>query len=187
MGDVYIPNRIDQIPEEIKKVLMDNKTKITRIICTGNFGNMETYDWFNSLLSKGREYNFHCVRNHFQEAKVSFPETTCIKSNEFKIRIINGYQVVPWGDLTALSSILKKLECDILVSGFTHVKGVYQFEGKWYINPGTITGAFSPLNNNPVPSFMILLTMEDTAILYSYELNQSTKVLDVSKVEISKS
>ena len=30
MGDVYIPNRIDQIPEEIKKVLMDNKTDVSQ-------------------------------------------------------------------------------------------------------------------------------------------------------------
>lgn len=187
MGDVHIPNRIDQIPEEIKKALINNKHKLTRIICTGNFGNMETYNWFKSLLPKGCEYNFHCVKNDFQETKLSFPETTCIVSNEFKVGVINGYQIVPWGDLTALSSNLKKLECDILVSGFTHVKGVYHFEGKWYINPGTITGAFSPLNNNPVPSFMILITIEDTAILHLYELNQSTKVLDVSKIEISKS
>ena len=186
MGDVHIPNRIDQIPEEIKKALINNKHKLTRIICTGNFGNMETYNWFKSLLPKGCEYNFHCVKNDFQETKLSFPETTCIVSNEFKVGVINGYQIVPWGDLTALSSNLKKLECDILVSGFTHVKGVYHLEGKWYINPGTITGAFSPLNNNPVPSFMILITIEDTAILHLYELNQSTKVLDVSKIEISK-
>lgn len=187
LGDVHIPNRIDAIPEEIKKVLGNNKSKVSRIICTGNFGNIETYDYFKSLLAKGSESNFYCVKNDFQDTKMSFPEMTTVKSHDFAIGVINGYQVVPWGDLTALSTYQKQLECDILVSGFTHIRGVFQFEGKWFINPGTITGAFSSLNNNPLPSFMILLINGDAANLYLYELNQSTKVFDVSKIEINKS
>ena len=185
MGDVHIPNRIDQIPIEIKNILEKNKSKFSRILCTGNFGNMETYDWFKSLLSPGHEFN--CVKNDFQETNLSFPENLMIKSNKFKIGVINGYQIVPWGDLTSLSAISKQLECDVLVSGFTHIKGVYNFEGKWFINPGTLTGAFSSLSNNPSPSFMLLLTVEDSATLYLYELDINTKNFDVKKIELTKS
>lgn len=187
MGDVHIPNRIDSIPNEVKKILEDNKSKFTRIICTGNFGNIETYNYFKNLLSKEYELNFNCVKNDFQETLLNFPETITIKSNEYKIGIINGYQIVPWGDLSTLSSYSKKLECDILISGFTHIKGVYHFEGKYFINPGTITGAFSSLSNNPMPSFMILITVNDSASLFLYELNVNTKAFDVSKIELNKS
>ena len=53
MGDVHIPNRIDHIPIETKNILEKNKSKFSRILCTGNFGNIETYDWFKYLLSPG--------------------------------------------------------------------------------------------------------------------------------------
>jgi len=184
MGDVHIPNRIDQIPIEIKTILEKNKSKFTRILCTGNFGNIETYEWFKSLLSPGHDFN--CVKNDFQETNLSFPEFLTIKSNDFKIGIINGYQIVPWGDLTSLSSISKQLECDVLISGFTHVNGVYNFEGKWFINPGTISGAFSSLNNNPSPSFMLLFTVDDVAVLYLYELDVKNKNFEVKKIDLTK-
>lgn len=186
MGDVHIPSRIDIIPEDIKTILENNKGKFHRVICTGNFGTIDTYEWFKTLLPKGKEWNFNCVKNDFQETNLSFPDTLTVKSNEFKIGIINGYQIVPWGDLTSLSALSKQMECDILVSGFTHIRGVFHFEGKWFINPGTITGAFSPLSNNPPPSFMILLTLPEFATLYLYELNQSTKQFNVSKIDITK-
>ena len=186
MGDVHIPSRIDVIPEDVKTLLNNNKGKFSRIICTGDFGTLETYEWFKSLLPKSKEWNFNCVKNDFQETKLSFPDTLTVKSNDFRIGIINGYQIVPWGDLTALSALSKQMECDILVSGFTHLKGVFHFEGKWFVNPGTITGAFSPLTNNPQPSFMVLFTLPEVATLYLYEYNQSAKQFDVSKIDLTK-
>ena len=182
MGDVHIPSRIDVIPEDVKTLLNNNKGKFSRIICTGDFGTLETYEWFKSLLPKSKEWNFNCVKNDFQETKLSFPDTLTVKSNDFRIGIINGYQIVPWGDLTALSALSKQMECDILVSGFTHLKGVFHFEGKWFVNPGT----FSPLTNNPQPSFMVLFTLPEVATLYLYEYNQSAKQFDVSKIDLTK-
>jgi vacuolar protein sorting-associated protein 29 len=186
MGDVHIPNRIDAIPEDIKSLLNSNKGKFSRIICTGDFGTLETYNWFKSLLPKSKEWNFNCVKNDFQETNLSFPDTLVVKSNDFRIGIINGYQIVPWGDLTALNALSRQMECDILISGFTHLRGVFHFEGKWFINPGTITGAFSPLTNNPKPSFMLLFTLPEVATLYLYEYNQGTKQFDVSKIDLTK-
>ena len=56
MGDVHIPSRIDTIPEEVKEILEVNKGKFTRVICTGDFGTMETYEFFKSLLPKSKEW-----------------------------------------------------------------------------------------------------------------------------------
>ncbi len=186
MGDVHIPSRIDSIPKEVTEILNSNRGKFSRVICTGDFGTMETYEYFKSLLPKSKEWNFNCVKNDFQETKLSFPDTLTVKSNDYKIGIINGYQIVPWGDLTALSALSKQMECDILISGFTHLRGVFHFEGKWFINPGTITGAFSPLTNNPPPSFMTLFTLPDVATLYLYEYNFSSRQFDVTKFDLTK-
>jgi hypothetical protein len=35
---------------------------------------------------------------------------------------------------------------DILISGHTHQNSTSEYEGKWFINPGSITGAYSPLS-----------------------------------------
>ena len=51
---------------------------------------------------------------------------------------------------------------------------------------GTITEAFSSLSNNPPLNFMILITVNDSSTLYQYELNQNTKSIDVSKIELNK-
>ena len=85
MGDVHIPNRIDSIPNEVKKILEDNKSKFTRIICTGNFGNIETYNYFKNLLGKEYQLNFNCVKNDFQETLLNFPEIIIIKSMNIKL------------------------------------------------------------------------------------------------------
>jgi vacuolar protein sorting-associated protein 29 len=41
-------------------------------------------------------------------------------------------------------------------SGHTHQFAAYEHEGNFYVNPGSITGAFSPLEESVVPSFVLL-------------------------------
>ena len=53
------------------------------------------------------------------------------------------------------STMQRQLDCDVLISGHTHVFGAYESDGKLYINPGSATGAFSPmfaLEKSPTPS-----------------------------------
>ncbi len=52
-------------------------------------------------------------------------------------------QVVPWGDAESLANLQRKLDVDILVTGHTHKNDVYEYEKKYIINPGSITGAYS--------------------------------------------
>ena len=40
----------------------------------------------------------------------------------------------------------RKLDVDVLVHGATHQYGTFEKEGKFFVNPGSITGAFSFLN-----------------------------------------
>jgi putative phosphoesterase len=36
----------------------------------------------------------------------------------------------------------RQLDVDILISGHTHKNEVNEYEGKWFINPGSVTGAY---------------------------------------------
>jgi len=54
-------------------------------------------------------------------------------------------QIVPWGDPDALAMVQRQLDVDILITGHTHQFEAYEHENKFFINPGSATGAYHPL------------------------------------------
>ena len=38
-----------------------------------------------------------------------------------RVGVCHGHQVVPWGDREALAILQRRLDCDVLVTGHTHV------------------------------------------------------------------
>ena len=89
-------------------------------------------------------------------------------------------QVIPWGDPLALAMVQRQLDVDILVTGHTHRNDVTEYEGKWFINPGSVTGAYSSLESEVIPSFVLLAIQGTKVVTYVYELKNG-------KVEVSKS
>lgn len=107
-----------------------------------------------------------------------------MKIGNWTIGITHGHSVVPWGDVQALAQVQRALDCDILVSGHTHTNEVTEYEGKWFVNPGSITGAYSATKSDVVPSFMLLAIQGDSVVTFVYELRDGE--LQVSKSEFSK-
>ena len=46
---------------------------------------------------------------------------------------------------TCLPQLQRQLDVDILLFGHTHKFEAYEHEGKFYINPGSATGAYHPM------------------------------------------
>jgi vacuolar protein sorting-associated protein 29 len=178
VGDMFIPDRCPDIPEQFKSILIPNK--IQYVLSLGNMGSRESYDWLKSLSN-----NYHGVKGEYDDSN-NLPETKTIQIGDFKIGMIHGHQVIPWGDSEALANIQRQLNCDILLYGHTHVNAVNMYDGKYFINPGSISGAYSPMLADPVPSFVLMVIQGDFAIVYLYELNDKTKKFDVSKMEFTK-
>lgn len=61
---------------------------------------------------------------------------------------------------------------------------VNEFGGRWFINPGSITGAYSALETDAVPSFILLAVQGAKCVTYVYELHGDQ--VEVSKSEFSK-
>jgi vacuolar protein sorting-associated protein 29 len=61
----------------------------------------------------------HFVKGDFDEMP-NLPETKVVTIGKFKIGLIHGHQVVPWGDVEALAAVQRQLDCDVLISGHTH-------------------------------------------------------------------
>lgn len=88
----------------------------------------------------------------------ALPDRRVLSVGDFKIGLIHGHQIVPWGDPESLGCLARQLDVDILITGHTHKFEAFEFDGKFFINPGSITGAYSGLrryssNNCRVISF----------------------------------
>ena len=59
-------------------------------------------------------------------------------------------------------------------------------DNRLYINPGTISGAFSSCIADPSPSFVLMVLQGQEAIIYIYVLNDRTQKFDVNKIEYTK-
>jgi vacuolar protein sorting-associated protein 29 len=73
-----------------------------------------------------------------------------------KIGLLHGHQVIPWGDEEALYNKARELDCEMLITGHTHEMKHSQLHNTHFVNPGSMTGAFSPLRAEVPPSFLIL-------------------------------
>jgi len=47
---------------------------------------------------------------------------------------------------------------------------VTQYDGKYFINPGSVTGAYSPQTGNIKPSFILIAVQGSDVVAFIYEL-----------------
>lgn len=83
---------------------------------------------------------------------------------QFRIGLCHGHQIVPWGEPDSLALIQRQLDVDILISGHTHKFEAYEQENKFYINPGSATGAYNPLDTYVV-NYISLIHFLDLAVV----------------------
>ncbi|XP_077995528.1 vacuolar protein sorting-associated protein 29 isoform X2 [Glandiceps talaboti] len=162
LGDLHIPYRCNSLPAKFKKLLVPGK--IQHILCTGNLCTKESVDYLKTLAS-----DVHVVRGDFEE-NLNYPEQKVVTVGQFRIGLCHGHQVVPWGDIESLALVARQLDVDILISGQTHKFEAFEHENKFFINPGSATGAYSPLDTNVSPSFVLMDIQASTVVTYVYQL-----------------
>lgn len=169
IGDLHIPTRAHQIPHQFKTLLVPGK--IHYVLCTGNLCTKETYDFFKSIAPE-----VHVVKGEYDE-NTTYPEKKVVTIEGFKIGLCHGHQIIPWGDRNSLGNLQRQMNCDMLITGHTHAFESFEMNNKYFINPGSATGAFSPSNPNPTPSFLLLDVQGDNISCFLYRLiNGEVKV-----------
>ncbi|KAL6453941.1 LOW QUALITY PROTEIN: VPS29 Vacuolar protein sorting-associated protein 29 [Candida maltosa Xu316] len=154
IGDLFIPDRSIDLPPKFQKLLapQPNNTptnsKIDQVICLGNVTNS------NSTLDKISP-QFNLVKGEFDDTLIISQQLSLLNKNNtiplynkfvhdnLKIGYTNGHQIVPKGDPLALSAAARELDVDVLIWGGTHKVEAYTLDGKFFINPGSATGAFN--------------------------------------------
>eukprot|EP00933_Yihiella_yeosuensis_P077483 TRINITY_DN87997_c0_g1_i1.p1 TRINITY_DN87997_c0_g1~~TRINITY_DN87997_c0_g1_i1.p1 ORF type:complete len:211 (+),score=40.33 TRINITY_DN87997_c0_g1_i1:63-635(+) len=163
IGDFHTPQRTSSIPACLKELL--DTDKISMVLCTGNVGSQSIVDMLEGLAGEDckivagdADYDFN------------FPETAVVQVGDFKMGVIHGHQVIPWGDSMALSKVAGRLGVDVLVHGHTHRNEIVDTGGKFLVNPGSVTGACNSLGEYDItPSFMLMSIQGSQVNVYTYE------------------
>mmetsp|Transcript_54341 Transcript_54341/g.129488 ORF Transcript_54341/g.129488 Transcript_54341/m.129488 type:complete len:190 (-) Transcript_54341:66-635(-) len=171
IGDYHTPQRKGDIPGCFKELLQTDK--IATVFCTGNVGSKSVVE--DLTRTAGNECYFVAGDGDYS---FDFPETVVANVGDFKVGMIHGHQIIPWGDKLALAGWACRLGVDMLISGHTHRHSVEEYGGKFLINPGSVTGASSALGGHDHhPSFMLMQVQGSAVTLYTYEEeNGETKV-----------
>lgn len=74
--------------------------------------------------------------------------------------MVHGHTIVPPGDADVLLMQARQMDVDVLLWGGTHRFEAYELEGRFFINPGSATGAWNSGwwadGEAPVPSFVLM-------------------------------
>ncbi|CCH43963.1 hypothetical protein BN7_3518 [Wickerhamomyces ciferrii] len=131
IGDLHIPQRAI-----FKKLLVPGK--ISQVLCLGNATSSPSTLEFLKNLSP----DFQIVKGEFDE-NTSLPLSLIITHGSLRIGFTNGFTIVPKGDPLSLLTSARQMNVDVLIWGGSHKVEAYTLEGKFFINPGSATGAFS--------------------------------------------
>jgi len=162
IGDLHIPFRSNGLPPKFKKLLVPGK--IQHILCTGNLCNRETFDYLKSIAS-----DVHVVKGDFDE-NPNYPEKKVVTLGGIKVGLCHGHQIIPWGDPNAIAMMQRELDVDIMITGQTHKFEAYEFGDKFFINPGSATGAYSGLTSDVNPSFVLMDIQGSNVVTFVYQL-----------------
>ncbi|KAJ2156349.1 Vacuolar protein sorting-associated protein 29 [Coemansia sp. RSA 552] len=177
LGDLHIPQRAADIPSKFRKLLVPGK--IDQIVCTGNVTDKATLEYLRSITPA-----VDVVRGEYDGR--GLPASLRFEAGGLAVGVLSGYQMVPAnGDVDALAAAARQLDVDVLVTGSTHRFEAYEEQGRFFINPGSITGAFSPLEPRPIPSFVLMeMKPRQQLVAYVYQLVGGEVVVD--RIEYSK-
>jgi len=150
LGDLHIPHRIHDLPHKFKKLLAPGK--ISQVLCTGNVCDRETMEYLRSIVS-GAGAEIKIVRGDYDELPDLPSSLTVTHSNNLRIGLIHGHQSLPLGSLDSLSAIARQMDVDVLISGGTHAVQAIEYDGRFFLNPGTATGAWTGAWNGAKPGF----------------------------------
>ncbi|ANB13684.1 Vps29p [Sugiyamaella lignohabitans] len=73
----------------------------------------------------------------------SLPLNKVVTHGQLRIGFVAGHSVIPNSDPDALLITARQLDVDMLIWGGSHRVEAYQLEGKFFISPGSATGAFT--------------------------------------------
>ncbi|KAI9849340.1 MAG: Vacuolar protein sorting-associated protein 29 [Sclerophora amabilis] len=180
LGDLFVPDRAPGIPAKFKKLLSPGK--IGQILCLGNLTDKETYDFLRSIAP-----DLQIVKGDFDVEAPNLALSRIVTHGSLRIGFTHGHTVIPAGDADSLLITARQMDVDVLLWGGTHKFEAYELEGKFFVNPGSATGAMSTDwwadGETPTPSFCLMDVQGDVLVLYVYQLRTDANGVESVGVE----
>jgi len=186
IGDLHIPDRALDIPAKFKKLLTPGK--IGQILCLGNLTDKQTYEYLRSIAP-----DLKIVKGRYDADATSLPISQVVTHGSLRVGFMEGFTVVAPKEADLLLAEANKMDVDVLCWGGTHKFDAYEYGDKFFVNPGSATGAFSTGwvadGDEPIPSFCLMDVQGISLTLYVYQLKKDangTESVGVEKVTFTK-
>jgi len=186
IGDLHIPDRALDIPTKFKKLLTPGK--IGQTLCLGNLTDKPTYDYLRSLTP-----DLKIVKGRSDSDATSLPLSGVVTHGSLRIGFLEGFTVVAPTEADLLLAEANKLDVDVLCWGGTHRFDAYEYGDKFFVNPGSATGAMTTGwvadGEDIIPSFCLMDVQGISLTLYVYQLRidaNGVESVGVEKVTFTK-
>ncbi|RFU30089.1 hypothetical protein B7463_g6234, partial [Scytalidium lignicola] len=168
------------IPAKFKKLLTPGK--IGQTLCLGNLTDKPTYEYLRSIAP-----DLKIVKGRYDTEATSLPLSQVVTHGQLRIGFLEGFTVVSPGEMDLLLAEANKLDVDVLCWGGTHRFDAYEYENKFFVNPGSATGAFTTgwvgEGEEMVPSFCLMDVQGISLTLYVYQLRKDANGVQSVGVE----
>ncbi len=139
-------------PLQFKKLLAPGK--IWQTLCLGNLTDKHTYEYLRTIAS-----DLKIVKGRFDVEATALPLTQVVTHGAIRIGFLEGFTLVS-NEPDLLLAESNRLDVDVLCWGGTHRFDAFEYMDKFFVNPGSATGAFTPAwskeGEEPVPSFCLM-------------------------------
>jgi vacuolar protein sorting-associated protein 29 len=115
---------------------------------------------FKKLLAPGKIGQILCLGNITDVEAPNLALSKVVTHGSLRIGFTHGHTIVPPGDGDSLLIAARQMDVDVLLWGGTHKFEAYEMEGKFFVNPGSATGAMTTgwwtEEEDPTPSFVLM-------------------------------
>ena len=143
------------LPTQFKKLLTPGK--IGQTLCLGNLTDKPTYDYLRSISP-----DLKIVKGRYDADATALPLSQVVTHGSLRIGFLEGFTAVAPAEMDLMMAEANKLDVDVLCWGGTHRFDAYEYENKFFVNPGSATGAFTSgwvaegEEEGTVPSFCLM-------------------------------
>jgi vacuolar protein sorting-associated protein 29 len=159
IGDFFIPEREMDLPHKFKKLLVPGKINV--ILSTGNCSK-RTFEYLEQVCP-----TVISIRGQIDSTRTK--DRCVVEYENFKIGLVEN-SFIDKHDVQHKEYLARQMNVDILVSGGTHRFEAYEHHDRFYIDPGSATGAFTLESDDIVPSFVLMDLNTSGFSLYIYKL-----------------
>jgi vacuolar protein sorting-associated protein 29 len=121
----------------------------------GNITDRETTQFLRAIAP-----DLQLVKGDFDTDNPNLALSKVVTHGSLRIGFTHGHSIIPPGDADSLLIAARQMDVDVLLWAGTHKFEAYELEGRFFVNPGSATGAMTTgwwtEDEDPVPSFVLM-------------------------------